>query len=89
MKLTPQEKNLTSHVLDLYVDALIKMIQGQPLTPKVIRCNKELETIGCILLKMLGEEPERVVGMRDGVISNITLEEIEENTIHNMKIINK
>ncbi len=32
--------------------------------------------------------PETVVGMRDGVMSNITLEEIEENNIHNLKIIN-
>ena len=60
MKLTPQEKNITAHVLDLYVDTLIEMTDGQPPTPKVMRCVEELEIIKSVLLKMLEEEPETI-----------------------------
>lgn len=56
MKLTPQEKNLTTHVLDLYVDTLIEMTEGQPHSPKVVRCVQELETITSVLIKMVKDD---------------------------------
>jgi hypothetical protein len=63
MKLTPQEKNTTAHVLDMYVDTLIEMMEGQPHSPKIKLCVDELETIKSVLLKMLDKEPETVTGV--------------------------
>jgi hypothetical protein len=63
MKLTNQEKNLTAHILDMYVDALIKKIDGREPSPKVMRCVEELDTIKSVLLKFLDEEPETITGV--------------------------
>lgn len=63
MKLTPQEKNLTAHVLYKYVDLVIKKIDGQLPSPKVMRHIEQLETIKSILLKMLDEDHETVTGV--------------------------
>ena len=57
MKLTPQEKNTTAHVLDMYVDTLIEMMEGQPHSPKIMLCVEELETIKSVLLKMVERRP--------------------------------
>jgi hypothetical protein len=63
MNLTPQERNLTAHVLDKYVDLLIKETNGQLPSPKVMRHIEQLETIKSIFLKLQNEEPETVTGV--------------------------
>jgi hypothetical protein len=57
MQLTNQEKNLTSHILNMYVDTLIEITDGEPLSSKVMICIEELKTIKSVLLKILDEEP--------------------------------
>lgn len=63
MKLTNEEKNLTVHILDMYVDKLIKKIDGREPSPKVMRCVDELDTIKSIFIKFLDEQSETVTGV--------------------------
>jgi hypothetical protein len=52
MKLTPEERNLTAHILDKYVDLLIKETDGKLPSPKVIRHIEQLEIIKSVFAKI-------------------------------------
>jgi hypothetical protein len=52
MKLTPEERNLTAHILDKYVDLLIKETDGKLPSLKVIRHIEQLEIIKSVFAKI-------------------------------------
>jgi hypothetical protein len=89
MKLTNEEKNLTAHILDMYVDTLIEITDGQPPSAKVMICVEELETIKSVLLKILHDEPETITGVITGFKQLETKDEcvqfikkyLEQNTL--------
>jgi len=56
MELTPEEKNLTAHILDMYIDTLIEICNGEPPSSKTEICIDEMVVIKSVLLKMLEED---------------------------------
>jgi hypothetical protein len=52
MELTPEEKNLTVRILDMYVDTLIEYSDGREPSPQIIMAVEELIIIKSVLLKI-------------------------------------
>jgi hypothetical protein len=52
MKLTPEERHLTAHILDMYVDTLIELTDKKKPTPAVVMCLEEMLLIKSIFGKI-------------------------------------